>query len=155
MKRFNNRYELDVQKYIYSHKKCVAKSHSAKYVGLAEPLGELPFGIFHRPFALVLSILKVCNFERSNTALRNYSIICQLLLSLAYLVLFLRAWNTRTLGGQMCHSVCSWRSSGLSIFISSAYLLTSLICSSILIPEDQGFNISYLHKISIWWHHIN
>ncbi|WMV46489.1 hypothetical protein MTR67_039874, partial [Solanum verrucosum] len=70
-------------------------------VGLAKPLGELPFGHFHLHSTLAFNIVKVCNFGRSSTALRKYLAIRRLLLSLTDLISSLRTWYTRTLGGQI------------------------------------------------------
>uniref|UniRef100_M1DA58 Uncharacterized protein n=1 Tax=Solanum tuberosum TaxID=4113 RepID=M1DA58_SOLTU len=78
----------------------VAKIQSANQVGLADHLGDPPFAHFHHLSTLTFSILKFCNFGRSNTASRNHSAIRRLLLSLTDLVLSFRAWHTGTLGGQ-------------------------------------------------------
>ncbi|KAG5619701.1 hypothetical protein H5410_004919, partial [Solanum commersonii] len=48
----------------------------------------------------------------------------------------------------------NWEITRLPFFILSAYfvpfcLLVSLLCSSIHIPKNQGFYISYWHKLSI------
>ncbi|WMV54257.1 hypothetical protein MTR67_047642, partial [Solanum verrucosum] len=120
-------------------------------------LGDLPFGQFHCLFALAFSIFQVCNFGRSNSASRNHSTIHRLLISLADLVLSFRAWHTGTLGGQMATwplAKYTWRSPDSLFFLLLARFvpfcnLVSLLCSSNHNPENQGFNISYWHKISI------
>ena len=63
------------------------KYNLIKYVALAEPLGEPPFGLSYRSFALEFNIIKVCNFRTSIMALRNHSVIRWPLFFIANLVL--------------------------------------------------------------------
>ncbi|WMV41546.1 hypothetical protein MTR67_034931, partial [Solanum verrucosum] len=67
-------------------------------VRITDPLGDLPFGQFHRLFALAFSIFKFCIFGRYGTASRNHSVTRLLLLSITDLIFSFRAWHTGILG---------------------------------------------------------
>ena len=120
----------------------VSKRHLAKKVELAEPLGEPPFGHFQRFYALAFYNLKFCNFGRSNTTSRYYSVIHHLLLSIVNLIYFLRSCNIRTLSGQMAIQQLAkwtWQYQVLHFSILSNNFvpfckLMALLCSSIYIP---------------------
>ncbi|WMV41888.1 hypothetical protein MTR67_035273, partial [Solanum verrucosum] len=124
---------------------------------IADQLSDSPFGQVHRLSALAFSILKFYNFGRSNTATRNYSATRRLLLSLVKLIFSFRAWHTRTLGEVMAIrrlAKGTRRSLGFHFFALSARFvplckLVSMLCSSIQIPRNQGFYISYWHTTSI------
>ena len=106
---------------------------------------------------LNFNFLKFWNFGRSNVTSQNHSMIRRLLLSMTYLVSSFRSWHTRTLGGQevIWRLVKgTWRSPDFHFFVLLARIfplckLVSMLCSSIHVPKNQGFCISYLHKISV------
>uniref|UniRef100_M1DI91 Uncharacterized protein n=1 Tax=Solanum tuberosum TaxID=4113 RepID=M1DI91_SOLTU len=78
--------------------KCAAKDHSTQLVGIADPLGNLPFGLVHCLSALSFNNFKFCNVGRWSTASRNRSATRRLLLYLVDSIFSFRAWHTRTLG---------------------------------------------------------
>uniref|UniRef100_M1DRC6 Uncharacterized protein n=1 Tax=Solanum tuberosum TaxID=4113 RepID=M1DRC6_SOLTU len=53
--------------------KCAAKDHSAQLVGIADPLGDPPFGLVHLLSALAFNKFKFKNIGRWSTASRNRS----------------------------------------------------------------------------------
>uniref|UniRef100_M1DS16 Uncharacterized protein n=1 Tax=Solanum tuberosum TaxID=4113 RepID=M1DS16_SOLTU len=77
---------------------CVAKDHLAQLVGIADPLGDLPFGLVHCLSALASRKFKFCNIGRWNTASRNRLATRRLLLYLTDSIFSFRVWHTRTLG---------------------------------------------------------
>ncbi|WMV08890.1 hypothetical protein MTR67_002275, partial [Solanum verrucosum] len=77
---------------------CAAKDHSTQLVGITDPLGDLPFGLVHRFFALTFSKFKLCNIGRWSTASRNHSATHRLLMYLIDSIFSFRAWHTGTLG---------------------------------------------------------
>uniref|UniRef100_M1D8D9 Uncharacterized protein n=1 Tax=Solanum tuberosum TaxID=4113 RepID=M1D8D9_SOLTU len=81
-------------------------------------------------------------------------ITCRLLLSLANLIFSFRAWHIGTVGDMVAIrrlAKGTWRSPGLHFFLLLTRFvpfckLVSMLCSSIQIPGNQGFYISYWHK---------
>ncbi|WMV40783.1 hypothetical protein MTR67_034168 [Solanum verrucosum] len=88
-------------------------------------VGDLPFGQFHRLFALAFIIFMFCNFGRYGTASRNRSVTRRHLLSITDLIFSFRAWHTRTLGeAKAVRRFPQWvrRSSCLLFFVLSLAL---------------------------------
>uniref|UniRef100_M1DSV9 Uncharacterized protein n=1 Tax=Solanum tuberosum TaxID=4113 RepID=M1DSV9_SOLTU len=52
---------------------CVAKDHSAQLVGIADALGDLPFGLLHRLSTVAFNIFVFWIIGRYSTALQNCS----------------------------------------------------------------------------------
>ncbi|KAG5595069.1 hypothetical protein H5410_036301 [Solanum commersonii] len=105
--------------------KCVAKDHSAQLVGIANTLGDLPFGLLHPFLALPFSIFAFWIIEQYSTTSRNCSTKCRLLLFIADLIFFFRAQHTGTLGEIKAIrrlTECIRRSSDLLFFVFSVIL---------------------------------
>uniref|UniRef100_M1DR99 Uncharacterized protein n=1 Tax=Solanum tuberosum TaxID=4113 RepID=M1DR99_SOLTU len=75
-------------------KKYATKDNSAQLVGIADSLGDPPFGLVHRLSTLAFNKFKFCNVGRWSTALRNRSATRRLLIYLADLIFSFRAWHT-------------------------------------------------------------
>ncbi|WMV46474.1 hypothetical protein MTR67_039859, partial [Solanum verrucosum] len=75
---------------------CVVKDHSAKIVGIANQLGDLPFGLVHRRLALAFNIIMFWIIRRHSTVSQNCSATRRLLLLTANLILSFRAQHTGT-----------------------------------------------------------
>uniref|UniRef100_M1DUG8 Uncharacterized protein n=1 Tax=Solanum tuberosum TaxID=4113 RepID=M1DUG8_SOLTU len=74
------------------------RSHSAQLVGIADTLGDPPFGLLHRLSALVFSIFVSWIIGRHSTASQNCSVTRRLLFFTANLILSFRAQHTGTKG---------------------------------------------------------
>ncbi|KAG5585676.1 hypothetical protein H5410_046110 [Solanum commersonii] len=84
---------------IYSFQKLyAAKDHLVKLVGIADQLGDSPFGIVHRCLALAFSIIVFWIIRRHSNASRNCSVIRRLLIFTTNLILSFRAKHTGTKG---------------------------------------------------------
>uniref|UniRef100_M1E0Y3 Uncharacterized protein n=1 Tax=Solanum tuberosum TaxID=4113 RepID=M1E0Y3_SOLTU len=79
-------------------RKCAVKDHSAKLVGIADQLGDPPFGLVHRRLVLAFSIVVFWIIGRHNTVSWNCSAICRLLFFTADLICSFRAQHTGTKG---------------------------------------------------------
>uniref|UniRef100_M1DCZ9 Uncharacterized protein n=1 Tax=Solanum tuberosum TaxID=4113 RepID=M1DCZ9_SOLTU len=77
-------------------KKCAAKSHSAQLVGIADALGDLPFGLLHRLSTVAFNIFAFWIIVRYSIALRNCSVTRRLLHFIANLIFPFRAQHTGT-----------------------------------------------------------
>uniref|UniRef100_M1DBU0 Uncharacterized protein n=1 Tax=Solanum tuberosum TaxID=4113 RepID=M1DBU0_SOLTU len=73
---------------------CVVVDRSASLVGIADKLGDSPFGVVHRRLAPALSIIVLWFIGRHGTASRNCSVMCRLTPVSADLILFFRAQHT-------------------------------------------------------------
>uniref|UniRef100_M1DMT6 Uncharacterized protein n=1 Tax=Solanum tuberosum TaxID=4113 RepID=M1DMT6_SOLTU len=58
---------------IYRHQKIVLADLSARLVGIAEKLGDSPFGVIRRRLALAFCMVVLCVIGRDSTASHNYS----------------------------------------------------------------------------------
>uniref|UniRef100_M1DIU8 Uncharacterized protein n=1 Tax=Solanum tuberosum TaxID=4113 RepID=M1DIU8_SOLTU len=72
--------------------------HSASLVGIADQLGDSPFGVVHHHLAPAFNITVLLVIGRHGTASRNFSAILQLLPFSADLILSFRDQHTRTKG---------------------------------------------------------
>ncbi|WMV30000.1 hypothetical protein MTR67_023385, partial [Solanum verrucosum] len=54
---------------------CAAADHSASLVGIADQLGDSPFGVVHHRLAPALSIVVLWVIRRHDTASRNFSVM--------------------------------------------------------------------------------
>ncbi|KAG5610873.1 hypothetical protein H5410_022154 [Solanum commersonii] len=72
--------------------------HSAQLVGIADTLGDSPFGRFHRLLALAFNIFALRVIGRYSTTSWNYSVTRQLLHFIANLIFSFRAQHTGTKG---------------------------------------------------------
>uniref|UniRef100_M1DCU6 Uncharacterized protein n=1 Tax=Solanum tuberosum TaxID=4113 RepID=M1DCU6_SOLTU len=90
--------KIKIQNSIYSCQKCSSKDHSAQLVGIADALGDPPFGLLHCLSAFAFSIFVFWIIGRYNIASRNYSATRRLLPFIADLIFSFRAQNTGTLG---------------------------------------------------------
>uniref|UniRef100_M1DCK4 Uncharacterized protein n=1 Tax=Solanum tuberosum TaxID=4113 RepID=M1DCK4_SOLTU len=72
--------------------------HSASLVGIADQLGDSPFGVVHRRLALAFSIVMLWVIGQHGTASRNFSVMHQLLPFSADLIHSFRAQHTGTKG---------------------------------------------------------
>ncbi|WMV29600.1 hypothetical protein MTR67_022985, partial [Solanum verrucosum] len=54
---------------------CVVKEHSVKLVGIANQLGDLPFGLVHRRLALAFNIVVFWIIGRHSITSWNCSVI--------------------------------------------------------------------------------
>uniref|UniRef100_M1DYB6 Uncharacterized protein n=1 Tax=Solanum tuberosum TaxID=4113 RepID=M1DYB6_SOLTU len=77
---------------------CAATDHSASLVGIADQLGDSPFGVVHRCLARSFSIVVLWVIGRHSTTSRNLSVMRRLLPFSAVLILSLRAQHTATKG---------------------------------------------------------
>ncbi|KAH0743223.1 hypothetical protein KY290_031216 [Solanum tuberosum] len=77
---------------------CVAADRSASLVGIADQLGDSPFGVVHRRIAPTFSIVVLLVIGRHGTASRNCSVRRRLLPFSTDLILFFRAHHTGTKG---------------------------------------------------------
>uniref|UniRef100_M1DMI4 Uncharacterized protein n=1 Tax=Solanum tuberosum TaxID=4113 RepID=M1DMI4_SOLTU len=77
---------------------CVAKDHSAQLVGIANALGDPPFGLLHRLSAFAFNIFAFWIIGRYSTASRNCSATRRLLPFIANLIFSFRTEHTGTLG---------------------------------------------------------
>uniref|UniRef100_M1DJ19 Uncharacterized protein n=1 Tax=Solanum tuberosum TaxID=4113 RepID=M1DJ19_SOLTU len=76
----------------------VTTDHSASLVGIADQLGDLPFGVIHRRIVPAFSIIVLWVIGRYGTASRNCSAMRSLLPFSTDLILFFRAQHTGTKG---------------------------------------------------------
>uniref|UniRef100_M0ZXX1 Uncharacterized protein n=1 Tax=Solanum tuberosum TaxID=4113 RepID=M0ZXX1_SOLTU len=72
--------------------------YSASLVGIADQLGDLPFGIVHRRLAPAFNIVVLWVIVRHSTALKNFLAMRRLLPFSADLILSFRAQHTVTKG---------------------------------------------------------
>uniref|UniRef100_M1DIC4 Uncharacterized protein n=1 Tax=Solanum tuberosum TaxID=4113 RepID=M1DIC4_SOLTU len=72
--------------------------HSASLVGIADQLGDSPFGVVHRRLAPAFNIVMLWVIGRHGTASRNFSVMRRLLPFSANLILSFKAQHTRTKG---------------------------------------------------------
>uniref|UniRef100_M1DTM9 Uncharacterized protein n=1 Tax=Solanum tuberosum TaxID=4113 RepID=M1DTM9_SOLTU len=72
--------------------------HSASLVGIADQLGDSPFGVVHRCLAPTFSIVLLWVIGRHGTASRNFSVMRRLLPISTDLILSFRAQYTGTKG---------------------------------------------------------
>ncbi|KAG5610435.1 hypothetical protein H5410_021716 [Solanum commersonii] len=77
-------------------KKCAAKDHLAKLVGIVDQLSDPPFGLVHRRLALAFCIIVFWIIGRHSTVSWNCSAIRRLLLFTADLIRSFRAQHTGT-----------------------------------------------------------
>ncbi|WMV37384.1 hypothetical protein MTR67_030769, partial [Solanum verrucosum] len=70
---------------------CVAKDHSAQLVGIANPLGDPPFGLVYRLSSLAFSKFEFCNVGRWGTASWNHLVTRRLLIYLTDSIFSFRA----------------------------------------------------------------
>ncbi|WMV30270.1 hypothetical protein MTR67_023655 [Solanum verrucosum] len=122
-------------------RKCAAKDHSAKLVGIADQLGDPPFGLVHRRLALDFSIIVFWIIVRHSTTSRNCSVICRLLLFTADLVRSFRAQHIGTKGEDKTFwRLAEWvrRFSDLQFFVLSAAFVPFLLSSVHAFPQTPN-----------------
>uniref|UniRef100_M1DRX9 Uncharacterized protein n=1 Tax=Solanum tuberosum TaxID=4113 RepID=M1DRX9_SOLTU len=76
----------------------ISKNHSASLVGIADQLGDSPFGVVHRYLAPAFSIVVLWVIGRHGTASRNCSAMCRLLPLSADLIISFLAQHIGTKG---------------------------------------------------------
>lgn len=131
-----------------------------KYIVIADPFGDSPFGQFHHLFALAFNIFKFCNFRCSNQCIRKLLGDTPTALfswQINFLLQGMAHWNLRQYYIHTTTRPMNWAINVPSFFYSFScvvhfWSLVSILCSSIQIPRNQGFYISYLHKIRNWGH---
>ncbi|KAG5599258.1 hypothetical protein H5410_030628, partial [Solanum commersonii] len=77
---------------------CYAKDHSTQLVGIADALGDSPFGLFHHLLALAFSLFSFWVVGQYGTSLRNYSVTRRQLHFIANLIFPFRAQRIGTKG---------------------------------------------------------
>uniref|UniRef100_M1DYK0 Uncharacterized protein n=1 Tax=Solanum tuberosum TaxID=4113 RepID=M1DYK0_SOLTU len=79
-------------------KKSVAKSHSAQLVGIADALGDPPFGLLHHLSALAFNMFAFWIIGQYSTTSQNCSATHRLLHFISNLIFPFRAQHTGTKG---------------------------------------------------------
>ncbi|KAG5631518.1 hypothetical protein H5410_003235 [Solanum commersonii] len=112
---------------------------SASLVGIADQLGDSPFGVVHRRLAPFLNIIVLWVIGRHGTTLRNFSVMRRLRPFSADLILSFKAQHTGTKGEYVIY----WQFADLHFFILLASFshfcsIMSMLSLKLQIPKTSS-----------------